>query len=291
MRYEGMVYRPPSEAGSLIIQATVGCPHNKCTFCAMYKGSKFKIRSVGDIKEDLAMARDYYGSGIRSVFFADGNTIIMKTKDLVEIFSYTMETFPQLERITLYGSARFILLKTAEDLALLREAGLKRIHSGLESGDDEVLALLNKGVTAAGAIEAGRRVVEAGIELSEYYIVGGGGEALSRQHAVNSAGTLNAINPQFIRLRTMMPAPKAPLYEWFKEGSFTLLKPHQALQETRLFIENLEGIDSWLYSDHVSNYWPVNGKLPGDKEKMLAAVDYALSLDEKRFRHPEAGTL
>jgi radical SAM superfamily enzyme YgiQ (UPF0313 family) len=291
MRYEGMVYRPPSEAGSLIIQATVGCPHNKCTFCAMYKGSKFKIRPVKDIKEDLNMARDYYGPGLESIFFADGNTIIMKTKDLVEIFTYTMELFPHLERITLYGSARFLLLKSAEDLALLRQAGLKRIHSGLESGDDEVLALLNKGVTAAGAIEAGRRVVDAGIELSEYYIVGGGGEALSRQHAIHSAQTLNAINPHFIRLRTMMPIRKAPLYQLFKEGSFTLLRPHQALQETRLFLENLEGIDSWLYSDHVSNYWPVNGKLPEDREKMVATVDYALSLDEKKFRHPEEGRL
>lgn len=291
MRYEGMVYRPPSEAGSLIIQATVGCPHNKCTFCAMYKGSKFKIRPVKDIKEDLDMARDTYGSGLQSIFFADGNTIIMKTKDLVEIFTYTMQLFPGLERITLYGSARFILLKTAEDLALLREAGLKRIHSGLESGDDAVLALLNKGVTAAGAIEAGRRVVEAGIELSEYYIVGGGGEALSRQHALNSAKTLSAINPQFIRLRTMMPIRKAPLYELYKEGSFTLLRPHQALQETRLLLENLEGVDSWLYSDHVSNYWPVNGKLPEDREKMLAAVDYALSLEEGKFRRPEEGRL
>lgn len=291
MRYEGMVYRPPSEAGSLIIQATVGCPHNKCTFCAMYKGSKFKIRSVQEIKEDLDMARDYYGSGLQSIFFADGNTIIMKTKDLVEIFTYTMELFPHLERITLYGSARFILLKTAADLALLQQAGLKRIHSGLESGDDEVLTLLNKGVTAAGAIEAGRRVVEAGIELSEYYIVGAGGEKLSRQHALNSAKTLSAINPHFIRLRTMMPIRRAPLYEMYKEGSFTLLRPHQALKETRLLIENLAGVDSWLYSDHVSNYWPVNGKLPQERERMLAAIDEALRLPEEKFRHQEAGRL
>ena len=287
MRYEGTVYRPPSEAGSLIIQATVGCPHNKCTFCAMYKGSRFKIRSVKEVKEDLDMARDYYGGQVRSVFFADGNTIIMKTPQLVEIFSYTREIFPNLERITLYGSARFILLKSLEELVTLREAGLKRIHSGLESGDDEVLSFLKKGVTSAQAIEAGRNVMEAGIELSEYYIVGAGGTALSRQHAINSGKTLKAINPDFIRLRTMMPARRAPLYDLFKDGSFVLLRPHQALKETRLLLENLEGADSWFLSDHVSNYWPVNGKLPGDREKMLKDIDHALSLDEENFRNPE----
>lgn len=287
MRYEGMVYRPPSEAGSLIIQATVGCPHNKCTFCAMYKGSRFKIRSVQDIKEDLEMARDYYGDGVQSVFFADGNTIIMRTRQLVEIFAHTREIFPHLERITLYGSARFILLKSLEELVALREAGLNRIHSGLESGDDEVLSFLKKGVTADQAIQAGQRVMEAGIELSEYYIVGAGGTALSRQHAVNSGKTLAAINPDFIRLRTMMPARRAPLYDLFRDGSFTLLRPHQALRETRLLLENLEGADSWFLSDHVSNYWPVNGKLPGDREKMLKSIDHALSLDEAKFRNPE----
>jgi radical SAM superfamily enzyme YgiQ (UPF0313 family) len=287
MRYEGMVYRPPSEAGSLIIQATVGCPHNKCTFCAMYKGSRFKIRPVAAVKEDLEMARDYYGPGVRSVFFADGNTIIMKTRDLVEIFTHARQVFPHLERITLYGSARFILRKSLEELVSLREAGLKRIHSGLESGDDEVLAFLKKGVTADQAIEAGRRVMEAGIELSEYYIVGAGGVAWSRQHAVQSARVLNAINPDFIRLRTMMPARKAPLYDMFRDGSFVLLRPHQALRETRVLLEHLEGVDSWLLSDHVSNYWPVNGKLPGDREKMLKAVDEGLALGEDRFRHPE----
>jgi len=161
MRYEGMVYRPPSEANSLIIQATVGCPHNQCSFCNMYKGSKFKIRPVKEIKEDLEMARKYYGDWIRTVFFADGNTILMKTKDLLEIFNYTKELFPQLERITLYGSARFIVLKSLEELKQLREAGLTRLHSGMESGDDEVLKLINKGANSAEIIKAGKMVKEA----------------------------------------------------------------------------------------------------------------------------------
>jgi radical SAM superfamily enzyme YgiQ (UPF0313 family) len=291
MRYEGMVYRPPSEANSLIIQATVGCPHNECRFCTMYRGSQFKIRPVKDIKEDLDMAKDYYGDWIRSVFFADGNTILMRTKDLVEIFNYTRELFPQLERITLYGSARFIVLKTLEELKLLREAGLKRLHSGMESGDDEVLKLLNKGTDSAELVKAGRLLKDAGIELSEYIMVGAGGREMWQQHAINSAKVLNQINPDFIRLRTFMPFPGSEMHEIYKRGEFGLLTPHEALRETKLFIENLEGIDSWLFSDHISNYWNVNGKLPGDKEKMIKEIEHALTIDESRFRHPEEGRL
>ncbi len=287
MRYEGMVYRPPSEASSLIIQATVGCPHNKCAFCAMYKKSKFKIRPVKDIKEDLDMAKDYYGVAIRTVFFADGNTIIMKTKDLVEIFTYTRQLFPYLERITLYGSVRFIVRKSLSELKQLKEAGLLRLHCGMESGDSEVLQLINKGSTSAEIIKAGQLVKEAGISLSEYIIVGIGGQKMWRQHAINSALVLNKINPDFIRLRTFMPCPGTLLYEKFQQGEFKLLTPHEALRETALFIKTLEGLNSNLLSDHISNYCNVNGQLPGEKPKMLATIAAALSIDEKIFRNPE----
>ncbi len=287
MRYEGMVYRPPSEASSLIIQATVGCPHNKCAFCAMYKKSKFKIRPVGDIKEDLDMAKDYYGEGIRTIFFADGNTIIMKTKDLVEIFTYAHQVFPYLERITLYGSVRFIIRKNLSELKQLKEAGLLRLHCGMESGDSEVLQLINKSSTATEIIKAGQLVKEAGISLSEYIIVGVGGQKMWRQHAINSALVLNKINPDFIRLRTFMPCPGTLLYEKFKQGEFKLLSPHEALRETALFVKTLEGLNSNLLSDHTSNYCNVNGQLPNDKPKMLEAIAAALSVDEEMFRNPE----
>lgn len=286
MRYEGMVYRPPSEANSLIIQATVGCPHNRCAFCSMYRESKFKIRPVAEIKEDLDMARDYYGDGVRSVFFADGNTIVMKTEQLVEILEYARDVFPKLERITMYGSARFILKKTPAELRMLKEAGLNRIHSGMESGDDEVLAFINKGTDRAGIIRAGRMVKDAGIEQSEYIIVGVGGKTLSRQHAISSATALNAINPEFIRLRTFMPAKGTPMHALYKGGEFKLLSPHEALREVRVLVEHLEGIDSLFYSDHISNYWDVHGQLPEDKEKMLGQIDYALTLPEASFRDP-----
>ena len=291
MRYEGMVYRPPSEAQSLIIQATIGCPHNRCTFCSLYKNTKFRIRPVEEIKEDLKMARDYYGEYIESVFFADGNTIIMKTEQLLDIFEYTRSLFPYLERITVYGSSRFVNKKSLEDLKRLRAAGLKRIHTGMESGDDIILERIKKGTNSQEIISAGLKLKEAGISVSEYYLVGIGGKERSREHALNSALTLSAFSPDFIRLRTYVPMPNTPLYDDYQNGVFALLSPHEALREVRLLIENLNCDNSQLLSDHINNYWNVYGILPQDKDKMLAEIDRALAIDESRFRRPERGRL
>jgi radical SAM superfamily enzyme YgiQ (UPF0313 family) len=291
LRYEGMVYRPPSEAQSLIIQATIGCPHNRCTFCSLYKNTKFRIRPVEEIKEDLRMARDYYGEYIESVFFADGNTIIMKTEQLLEIFDYTRSLFPYLERITVYGSSRFVNKKSLEDLKRLRAAGLKRIHTGMESGDDIILERIKKGTNSQEIISAGLKLKEAGISVSEYYLVGIGGKERSREHALNSALTLSAFSPDFIRLRTYVPMPNTPLYDDYQNGVFALLSPHEALREVRLLIENLNCDNSQLLSDHINNYWNVYGILPQDKDKMLAEIDRALAIDESRFRRPEQGRL
>lgn len=291
MRYEGVVYRPPSEANSLIIQATIGCPHNRCAFCSLYKDTKFKIRPVSDIKEDLAMAQQYYGKEIRSIFFADGNTIIMKTDQLIDIFEHSHSLFPDLERITVYGSARFVNMKSPEDFHRLKKAGLSRVHTGMESGDDIVLARIQKGTTSAEIISAGLKLTEAGIELSEYYLVGIGSIDKTTEHAINSAKTLNAFSPQFIRLRTFIPMPGTKLYDDYKNGTFKLLTPHQALNEVRLLIEHLECENSILLSDHVSNYWNVQGLIPRDKEIMLAEIDKALSIEESYFRPPHIGRL
>lgn len=290
MRYEGMVYRPPSEAGSLLIQCTIGCPHNKCTFCAMYKGTAFRIRPVAEIKEDLRTARDYYGDRVETIFLPDGNTILMKTDQLVEILEYAQALFPRLKRITSYGSARFVNLKPAAELRRLREAGLSRIHSGMESGDDVVLARICKGATAAEIVEAGLKVKEAGMELSEYVLIGIGGRERSREHAIASAEVLNAIDPEFIRLRTFIPMPGTPLYDEYRQGDFGLLSPHEALKETALFIGAL-ATTGLLYSDHSSNYAYVNGRLPGDKAAMLATIDELLAMPEDAFRPPAVGSL
>lgn len=290
MRYEGVVYRPPSEAGSLLIQATIGCPHNQCTFCGMYKDKRFRIRPVAEIKEDIDQAKTVYGDGVDTVFFPDGNTILMKTKELIEIISYAREVFPTLQRVTMYGSTKFILLKSDEELQQLRASGLSRIHSGMESGDDIVLERICKGASAQQTIEAGLKVKAAGIELSEYIMIGIGGRERSADHAKNSARVLNEINPDFIRLRTFIPFPGTPIYDEYRRGDFQLLTPHEALRETRLLIEELN-VTSKLYSDHGSNYAYVNGRLPAAKNKMFQAIDYLLTLPEDRFRPPEEGSL
>ncbi len=287
MRYEGTVYRPPSEAGSLLIQATIGCPHNKCTFCSMYKNTRFRIRPVEDIKEDLVTARSYYGPYVESIFFPDGNTIIMKTDQLLEILRFAHELFPELQRITIYGSARFVNKKSGADLRQLNEAGLTRIHMGMESGDDVTLQRIYKGVTAAEIITAGQKLKQAGIEVSEYYLVGIAGESRWREHAENSARVLNAICPQFIRLRTFAPEYKTPIMDEIDDGTFKLLSPHEALLEIRVLIENLQCDSGMVVSDHISNYWNINGHLPHDRDKMLAEIDKALQIEESRFRTPD----
>ncbi|MCF8062033.1 MAG: radical SAM protein, partial [Deltaproteobacteria bacterium] len=206
MRYEGPIYRPPSEADSLLIQATVGCPHNKCTFCMVYKqGPRYRVRSVEEICEDIRQARDEVGDRFQSLFFPAGNTIAMPTRDLAAVCRYAREQLPRVERITVYGSSQYILEKGFDDLKRLCEAGLNRIHVGLESGDDEVLRRVKKGVTAEEQVLAGRLVKEAGIELSEYVVLGLGGAERTEAHARATAKVLSLVSPHFIRLRTLVP--------------------------------------------------------------------------------------
>ena len=290
MRYEGVVYRPPSEAYSLLIQATIGCPHNRCTFCGMYKDKKFRIRKVSDVKEDLDLALHEYGAGIRTLFLPDGNTILMKTSQLVEILEYAHQLFPHLERITMYGSAKYIVKKSLDELVSLKKAGLSRIHTGMESGDDQTLKTINKGTTAEEIIRAGKMVKSAGIEQSEYYLIGVAGKARSLEHARGSACVLNAVDPDFIRLRTYIPQPKTPLGDEYEQGHFELLTPHLALREIAELIANLEGT-GMLVSDHISNYVNISGRISLDKQNMLAEVRSALERPEREFRSEMIGCL
>ena len=284
MKYEGPIYRPPSEADSVLIQATVGCPHNKCTFCMVYKdGIRFKIRKVSEIKEDILEARDIYGKSVRKIFFPAGNTIAMKTDDLCEICSFAKNTFPELERITVYGSSQYIHQKGIEKLKRLTKAGLSRIHVGLESGDDEILKLIKKGTNSSQQVEAGKWVMEAGIELSLYVILGIGGKERTRSHALETARVLNDISPDFIRLRTFVPKINTPLLADVENGRFKMLGPHEVLKEIRLMIKNLDAI-SYLTSDHYTNYINLEGRLPEEKTRFLDQIDYALKRDEKSFR-------
>ncbi|MDI6732507.1 MAG: radical SAM protein [Planctomycetota bacterium] len=283
MRYEEPIYRPPSEADSLLIQATIGCPHNKCTFCGMYKDKTFRIRSVQEIKEDILLAKQFYGDTVESIFFPDGNSIIMKTTQLEEIFRFAHQTFPGLRRITMYASAKFLRFKSLEDLKRLKTAGLNRLHKGLESGYDEILKRIQKGADSKLMIETALRVKNAGIELSEYVLIGIGGKDFSREHTMATADVLNKIDPDFIRLRTWVPVPNAPLYQDYLSGKFQLLSPHEALRETRLLLERLE-VSCLFLSDHISNFVNISGHLPRDKESMLSKIDEMLELSESRFR-------
>jgi len=288
--YVGPIYRPPSEANSLLVQATIGCPWNKCTFCMVYKrGPTFKIRPVKEIKEDLLWAKQNYGLPVKTVFFPSGNTIIMKTDDFVEILKYTRKLFPNLKRITIYGSAQYIVQKGLDDLKKIAKAGLSRIHVGLESGDNVILNRVKKGSTKDIQVKAGKLVKKAGIELSEYIVLGLGGKERTKEHIEETVKVLNNIDPDFIRIRTFLPKMNTPILEEIQSGVFQILLPHEVLKETYKLIKNLK-VTSQVYSDHYTNYIHVNGKLPEDKDTMLQTIETALKRNEKSFREIYVGT-
>jgi radical SAM superfamily enzyme YgiQ (UPF0313 family) len=284
MKYEGPIYRPPSEADSLLVQATVGCPHNKCTFCTIYKnGPRFKIRPVQDIMADMDSALKMYGPNVKTLFFPAGNTIAMKTNDLAEICIYARKIFPDLERITVYGSSQFIHKKGQNGLKQLAKAGLNRIHVGLESGNDDVLRYVKKGVDAKRQIEAGQWVVAAGIELSLYVVLGLGGVDLTNAHADATANALNRINPDFIRLRTFVPKINTQMLDEVESGKFKMPGPHGILDETERLVRQLD-VTSYLASDHYTNYIDVHGKLPESNNQIIKQIQAARQQPESEFR-------
>jgi len=274
----------------LLIQATVGCPHNRCTFCMVYKdGPRFRVRPVDDIKEDILEAKRIYGPHVPTMFLPAGNTIAMKTGKLAEVCAFAKKTFPSLERVTVYGSSQFIHKKGEEQLEQLCAAGLMRIHVGLESGDDTVLKRIRKGARAQQQIEAGRWVMAAGMELSLYVILGIGGRERTKEHAEETARVINEIGPTFVRLRTFVPKVNTPLLEDVTEGRFHMLTPHGVLEETRNIVEGLSG-QATLTSDHYTNYVNLYGNLPQDKPRLLEEIEAALKRDASQFRPFFIGT-
>ncbi len=290
MHYEGPIYRPPSEANSLLIQATVGCPWNRCNFCMVYKnGPRYREREPAEICRDIDEARETYGDHVRTLFFPAGNTIAMRTDRLAAICAHARKVFPQLERITVYGSSQYIRKKGPEDLKRLAEAGLTRVHVGLESGDDEVLRRIRKGADGATHIEAGRMAIDAGLELSIYVMLGIGGRSHTAAHVKGTAAVLNAVQPHFIRLRTFVPKINTPLLEDIEAGRFEMPGPHGVLEETLRLLEALD-TNSNLASDHYTNYINIEGRLPDDKNRMISRVKDALTRDESDFRPFFVGT-
>lgn len=285
MRYYGSVYRPPSEAYSLIVQVTYGCSHNTCAFCSMYKEKRFALRPLEEVLEDFRIARQTYRH-VDKVFLADGDALVRKAGELYTILDTIRELFPECQRVTSYASPSSIRIRTDEELRTLREKGLTMVYMGLESGCDEVLKLMRKGHGAAEIIEMGQKVRRNGIALSVTAITGLGGPMLLERHAVETAEAFNAMNPEYIGMLTLMVEPGTPLYTWVHDGSFRLLTQPQVLEETRLLVERLDSPGSVFRMNHASNYLVLKGTLNGDREAMLRTID-AAEHDLSRLR-PEA---
>lgn len=275
MNYEGTVYRPPSEAMSFILQATIGCSHNDCTFCSMYKDKQFRIRKMPEILDDIYKARSLY-KRIKKIFIADGDALIIKTEDLVQIIKELRRVFPEVESIGIYSSPKSVHKKTLEDLKDLNEAGLKIAYLGLESGSDKILEIVNKGDDSEGIISAGLKLKEAGILLSVTVISGLGGKELWKDHALETAKALNRITPNYLGLLTLMLEPGTSLYETYSKGQFEILNPVEVAEETLLLLENLDSEGTVFRSNHASNYISLKGTLNKDKEAMILELKEAL---------------
>ena len=274
MRYYGSVYRPPSEARSLIVQVTYGCSHNTCAFCSMYKEKRFALRPLEEILEDFQIARGVYRH-VEKVFLADGDALVRKAAELYTILNRIRDLFPECRQVTCYASPSSIRIRSEEELRTLREKGLIMVYMGLESGCDAVLTKMRKGHSAAEIVEMGKKVRSCGIALSVTAITGLGGPELLERHALETADAFNAMNPEYIGMLTLMVERETPLYDWVQSGEFQLLTQPQVLEETRLMMERLDSPGSVFRMNHASNYLVLWGTLNKDRTAMLAEIDRA----------------
>lgn len=283
MRYEGVVYRPPSEARSLILQLTIGCARNECTFCKMFKDKKFRIRDLDEVVEDMILAKRYYMFDIERVFLADGDALICKTKDLIYIMDKIHEILPTVQRITIYGAPKDVLVKTPEELKQLKEAGLDMVYMGAESGSDKVLSAVKKQATQAEIIEAGLKLKAAGIKVSITLISGLGGVENLEEHAVESAKLISAIKPEYASLLTLLIEPGTQLHHEWKSGKFHPLEgPDAIFKEMTLFLQNIDSEGTIFRANHASNYIPLGGTFNQDIPMLLAQIEHAV--ENRRFR-------
>lgn len=275
MNYIGKVYRPPSEAYSFIVQATVGCAHNSCTFCSMYKEDRFAIRPLEDILRDLEEGSRLYPW--KKVFLADGDALVMKTKDILTILKYIYDHFPAVEQVTSYATVQDILRKSPEELKSLRKAGLQMLYIGMETGSDKLLEKIKKYVTPKEMVEAFRKVKDAGFKSSVTLISGLGGLELSYEHAIESAKVISQAPPDFLAFLTLYLEPGAPMYEDLLSGRFQYMTPEESLYEIRLFLSHVNAPHTIFRANHASNYLALKGVLNKDSEKMIHEIDEVLS--------------
>lgn len=276
MRYEGDVYRPPSEADAYILQATIGCSWNHCTYCDMYRAKTYRVRPVAELLQDIRAARLAYGDEVRKVFVADGDALGMETEIWLEILAACRTAFPRLKRVSAYATAMNLLRKSDEDLLRLREAGLTQLYIGPESGDDATLKRIAKGAGFAEHVEAAAKARRAGIKLSAIFLLGVGGVERSQEHAEGTARLITEMDPRFASLLTLTVIPGTPIDTLQKRGGFELPSVRRMLEELRTIVALAEPTDAIFRTNHASNYLPLGGRLPRDRERILAAVDGAL---------------
>ena len=285
MDYEGFIIRPPSEAYSLLLQVTVGCSHNKCTFCGTYRQKKFRIKSLEQIKKDLREACHY--ENVEKVFLCDGDALIIPQPRLEEILKLINDKLPTIKRIGTYANAKSILRKSVDELKKLRDLGLKIIYLGVETGNVELLQKIHKGVSYEQMVEAARRVKEAGIILSVTVLLGLGGIEKSIEHAIDTAKILTDMDPDYVGALTLMLVPETELYEDYLAGRFVLPDKFGFIRELYLMIANSNFTNCYFTSNHASNYLPVKAYLPREKEKNLKMISSVIEAKDLSQIRPE----
>ena len=276
MHYEGNIIRPPSEANSILLQITVGCSRNKCTFCGAYKRERFRIKPDSIIMEDIAFAANFCKRQ-RRVFLCDGDALIVPQKRLLNIFFEIEKNLPWVTRVGVYANAKSLQMKTLDDLKTLKAHGLGIVYLGLETGDDITLNKIKKGATSEQMIQMGKKVKAAGIKLSITVLLGIAGKTRSKIHARETGRVLSALDPEYIGALSLMLIPGTPLYQDYVSGDFTLLKPDEMLQELKNMIAATELSKGLFHANHASNYLPIKARLPKDKAITLSLIDQALS--------------
>jgi radical SAM superfamily enzyme YgiQ (UPF0313 family) len=271
----------------LILQATIGCSYNECTFCAMYRDKRFRVRPFDELREEIAWARDQLGEQVRKVFLADGDALVAKASFLSKVLDELNAAFPNLRRVSVYASPQSLQVRSVEEMALLREKGLTLYYLGIESGHDDVLANLEKGVDGAEMIRVANKATEAGVALSTMILLGAGGRAGSDTHAAESARVVNAIQPRFVSTLVMTPVENTPLAAQDARGEVDHLTPIELARELRVFVADLELKGTVFRSNHASNYLTLSGTLPKDKQRLVAQLDGVLARPENARFVPE----
>ena len=287
MKYEGDIIRPPSEATSLLLQVTVGCSHNRCTFCPSFKDKRFRIKSLEEIVEDL----EYASRRIRQIdrlFLCDGDALIIPQKRLLEILEAVRKHLPGVRRIGTYGNAKSILRKSVEELRELKEHGLGIVYLGIETGNEELLRKIRKGATCHQIVEAGRRVKEAGITLSATVLLGIGGIEKSTEHARDTARILTDVDPDFAGVLTVMIVPGTPLDEERKAGAFVLPGTFDLLKELGVILSGARFSNCFFTANHASNYLPIRARMPRDREKVVQLIDEVVRRSDASMLRPES---